>query len=72
MRRPVRVKQILFCSSFSFDVFHRQGSPFAPIASVATLPSAVIYELSLLAASWVFLVTAGAATCLATSVLSRG
>jgi len=35
---------------FSFVVFllfrfHRQGSPFAPIAAVATLPSAVIYEL---------------------------
>ena len=56
---------VVFCCKFS----HRQGSPFAPVAAVATLPSAVVMRLWL-AASWVFLGYRGAATCESTSFLS--
>jgi hypothetical protein len=51
MRRPIPVKSF-FCSFRNFFHFF----PFSQAASVATLPSALLYEQFLLGASWVFLI----------------
>jgi hypothetical protein len=48
MRRPIHVKS--FC--FLFDCFYLFS--FSQAASVATLPSALLFERFSLGASWVF------------------
>jgi hypothetical protein len=49
MRRPIHVKSF-FALSMSSSLFF----PFSQAASVATLPSALLYERFSLGASWVF------------------